>query len=419
MFRKLLLSTLAGTLSILVAVPAAAAAAPAYTGTALPGQILQQLLNAEHAAGMPGVFAEVRAGHQRWRGAAGVADVTTNRPVRPGMRQRVGSITKTFVATTVLQLVGERRVDLDAPASRYLPDLLPGGKLGRVTVRMLLNHTSGIGDYLSVLLRSPEDVEKYRTRTISPRELVALGLSAPPTNYPGAAWSYSNTNYILLGLLIERVTGRAYAAEVRRRILRPLGMTRSYFPGRDPRIRGSHARAYIRWTDDKLRDFSVYNMSVAWAAGELISTPHDLNVFFRALLSGRVLPPALLKQMQTTASVDPAKKPQATGPGGYGLGIALVALPCGLFWGHDGSVPGQDTISFHSSDGSRQVSLAENMNFEGSPGRIQEARLRFLTTALCGPETGVRKAGAAGRALPLQFTPALAVRRQRQRVVTA
>jgi D-alanyl-D-alanine carboxypeptidase len=109
--------------------------------------VLQQLLDALHAAGMPGTFAQVRAGHRTWNLAAGVADVGTGRPVRPWFRHRVGSITKTFVATTVLQLTGERRVRLDAPIARYLPGVLPG-ELGRqVTVRMLLNHTSGLGDY--------------------------------------------------------------------------------------------------------------------------------------------------------------------------------------------------------------------------------------------------------------------------------
>jgi D-alanyl-D-alanine carboxypeptidase len=384
------------------AAPGARRAAPAYTRS---GDELQRLLEAEHQAGMPGLFAEVRDGGDRWRGAAGVADVDGGHPARPGMRHRVGSITKTFVATTVLQLVGEGRVDLDAPVDRYLPDLLPRQNARRVTVRMLLNHTSGIGDYDTVLFQTYDDVERWRRRTITPRELVAIGLSEPWTNSPGAAWSYSNTNYILLGLLVEEVTGRPYAAEVRRRILRPLGLRDTYFPGTDPRIRGPHMRAYIPWPDGTLRDFSVYNMSWAWAAGELISTTRDLDVFYRALLSGRLLTPALMAQMQDTVPMDPSV-PEA---GGYGLGIYWLALPCGLGWGHDGGVIGQTTLSVHSADGSRQVSMAENMNFYDAPA-IDEARIRFLLTAFCGPQTEARTTSVDGIRLRRTSDLALSLR---------
>src|SRR2546421_2417904 len=106
----------------------------------------------------------------------------------------------------------------DAAVARYLPDVVPGELGRRVTVRMLLNHTSGIGDYAPVLFASPEAVEALRLRTIPPRELVRIGLSQPVTNAPGERWSYSNTNYIILGLLIERLSGRGYAQEVSRRI---------------------------------------------------------------------------------------------------------------------------------------------------------------------------------------------------------
>jgi D-alanyl-D-alanine carboxypeptidase len=268
---------------------------------------------------------------------------------------------------------------------------------------MLLNHTSGLGNYTEALFRSEADLEAVRTRVYTPEELLRLGLSLPPTHAPGTAWRYSNTNYIVLGLLIEQRTGHAYSAEVRRRILRPLGLRDTYFPGADPYLRGPHAKAYVPWSDGTLRDFSVYNMSWGWAAGELVSTARDLNRFFRALLTGRLLAPRLLAQMQTTVPMDPSA-PEAAG---YGLGIAWLQLPCGRVWGHDGGVIGQTTVSLHGGDGARQVSLAENMNFYAAPSQIDEARGAFLVAALCGSGAGSARAAGVARIAPL--TPRLSL----------
>ncbi|HWH00660.1 MAG TPA: serine hydrolase domain-containing protein [Pilimelia sp.] len=416
MHRKAFLGGVAAVLAlVLVAPPAAAApragAAPDGAGPAAPspagaarhdrGRLLQSLLEAEHAAGMPGVFAQVRDGRRVWRPAAGVADIRTGRPVRSHFQHRVGSITKTFVATTVLQLVGERRLRLDAPIGRYLPDVVRDARGRTVTVRMLLNHTSGIGNYTEEILDTLEEVEATRTRTYRARELAAIGLSMSPTNAPGAAFAYSNTNYILLGLLVERVTGRSVATEVSRRILRPLGLRHTYFPGTERRIRGPHARAYVPWPEDgQLRDFSVSNMTWAGAAGALVSTPADLNRFFRALLQGRLLRPAQQAALRTTVPM----VPDAPQVGGYGLGIYWLRTPCGTFWGHDGGVIGHTTISLHSPDGRRQVSLAENLAFYQTPGElhpIDEARGRFLDAALCPAGGAPAAAAAAGWPAPL------------------
>ena len=371
-----LLLTVAAALLVTssVATPAAATA----TGERAA---LQQLLDAERAAGMPGVFAQVRDGGHTLNLASGVADLGTGRPVRPWYRQRVGSITKTFVATTVLQLAGERRVRLDAPIGRYLPGLLPADLGREVTVRMLLNQTSGLGDYDTVLLSSAEAVEKLQFTTVSPQELVRLGLSQPVTNAPGKGWAYSNTNYIVLGLLIERLTGHRYATEIERRVIEPLRLRDTYLPGTDPYIRGPHSKAYVAWPDGTMRDFSDFNMSWAWAAGELVSTMADLNRFYRALLTGRLLRPDLLAQMLTTVPFEPGMPEK----GGYGLGIYWVPVPCGRAWGHNGGVVGFTTDSYHSIDARHQVSTAQNAN--NAP--LEEAnRIHriFLGTALCGPQ---------------------------------
>jgi D-alanyl-D-alanine carboxypeptidase len=394
MLRRTVLGALAAALLVTPAATGPALAAPQPTARDATGALLQQLLDAMHAAGMPGVLAQVRDGSRTWNLAAGVADLDTGRPVRPHFLHRVGSIEKTFVAATILQLVGEHRVNLDAPIGRYLPDVLPGPLSRQVTVRMLLNHTSGLADYEDVLLSSYQAIEQLQFRTLTPRELIAIGLSQPATNAPGEGWSYSNTGYIIAGLLIERLTGRPYAQEISRRILRPLGLRHTSFPGTNPYIRGPHMAAYVPWPDGTLRDFSVFNMSWAWAAGEMISTAADLNRFYRALLTGRLLSPTLLAQMQTTVAVDPSA-PEAAG---YGLGIAWLATPCGQFWGHGGGVLGHTTNSYHSADGRRQVTQAENLSHYATPGEvhpIDPARDAFLSTAVCGPLATTGAAAAA------------------------
>src|SRR3954447_17399563 len=394
MLYRTVLKALAAALLVtsVAAGPAAAAVRPAEVTDQRAG--LQQLLDAEHAAGMPGVFAQVRDGRRVWNLAAGVADLNTGRPVRPWFRQRVGSITKTFVATTVLQLVGEHRVRLDAPIAHYLPGLVPGALGQQVTIRMLLNHTSGLGDYDDVLLSGPDAVEQLQFQTVTPQELIRTGLSQPPTNAPGERWSYSNTNYIILGLLIEHLTGHRYATEVNRRIIGPLHLRDTYFPGNNPYIRGPHSKAYVQWTDGSLRDVSDFNMSWAWAAGELISTMADLNRFYRALLTGRLLSPALLAQMQTTVPFEASMPEQ----GGYGLGLYWLALPCGKAWGHNGGVVGYTTDSYHSADARQQVSVAQNAN-NAPLDQAYEVHNTFLATALCGPQPTV---SGAGRGSPLE-----------------
>ncbi len=343
---------------------------------------LQELLTAEHMAGMPGVFSEVRIDRHRIGLAAGFADVDSGRPVRPWFRHRVASITKTFVATVVLQLAGEGRLRLDDPIAHYLPE----HATGPITIRQLLNHTSGLGNYTNAILQTADDLINVGQRTYRPQELVQIVLNMPPTGPPGGAFSYTNSGYIFLGLLIEKLTGRGYADEVHRRILRPLGLDDSYFPGRQPHIRGPHSEAYVPWIDGGLRDFSVYNMTFLWAAGELISTPHDINRFYRALLDGRLLSPRLLREMQTTNPFDPANPDAA----GYGLGLLWIGLPGGVrAWGHDGGAIGHTTLSLHAS---RDLTMAENMTFYSAPGQVHPidiARAQFVlaTLAVAVPAT--------------------------------
>jgi D-alanyl-D-alanine carboxypeptidase len=396
--RRILVALAATLISFSVAAPNAHATSPIPNPAAL-----QAALDAERDAGMIGLQAQVRYGSHKWRGASGLANRSTGQPVKPEYRHRIGSVTKTFVATALLQLVGEGQLDLDRPIGQYLPDVVPGEVGAQVSTRMLLNHTSGIGNHVEVLFATEEGIERYRTETITPRQIVATGLAMPRTNAPGERFSYSNTNYAIAGLLLERLTGRPAAFEISLRVLWPLGLWHSYFPGTDPRIFGPNARGYVEWSADDIRDYTEYNPSWSWMLGDLISTPDDLDTFWRALFTGRVLRPAELAQMTTTVDA-PGLGP--SGAGRYGLGLESFAMPCGQLWGHSGSVWGYQTFSYSFRDGSRRVTLAENMNEVFDPG-IAQARFAFAVEAVCGPELAAQpQAGdSATRSGPAGLSP--------------
>ena len=229
-------------------------------------------------AGAPGAVVLVRRGAHTRRVARGYADRATRRPMRAGDRFRIGSLTKTFTATVVLQLAGEGRLGLDDTVERWLPGLVPGGE--RITVRQLLNHTSGLFNYTDdeqVL----EGMLSDRRRAWSPRELVAIGTAHPPTFAPGTRWAYSNTGYIVLGLIAEAVDGRPLATQLETRIFTPLKLRHTSFDS-EPQIAGRYAHGYFVG-----RDVSVLNPTGAWAAGAMVSTAADVGRFYRALLGGR------------------------------------------------------------------------------------------------------------------------------------
>ncbi|GGZ88137.1 serine hydrolase domain-containing protein [Streptomyces bluensis] len=384
-------TVLGTTLLLTTALPAASASASASadTGT-LDRAALRSTLRAVHEAGMYGAYSSVREDRDRWTGAAGLADVDTGRPVAPGMRHRVGSISKTFTAVALLQQVERGKVRLDAPIGAYVPDLVPGERGQDVTVRMLLNHTSGIGDYIlgafpSLAQNSTASLDEERFRSIAPEELVRLGLAAPATGRPGERWSYSNTNYVIAGLILEKVTGQDAGTYITRNVIDRAGLRDTTYP-RSPYIKGPHARMYESFYGliDPPRDYSVYDMSWANTAGAIVSTTDDLNRFYRTLLGGGLIGRAALDEMLTTV---PA------GGIDYGLGIYAQDLPgCGRFWGHDGAVFGAGTIALSSPDGTRQIALGFNLmkyqrlNEDGTglePSPIDEALSEHIIRALC------------------------------------
>ncbi|WP_234382199.1 serine hydrolase domain-containing protein [Streptomyces sp. XY332] len=365
-----------------------ATAAPHATARLDPSG-LKSAMDDVHRAGVPGVYGEVRAAGRTWRGASGVADTTTGRPVSADMRHRVGSITKTFTAAAVMQQVEQGRIRLDAPIGGYLPRLVPGERGRRITVRMLLNHTSGIPDYVpyafpSLQADSPASLDDNRFRQFTPEELIELGLAAPPAGEPGGPTGvYSNTNYLLLGRLLERVTGTTAEEYITRNVIDRAGLRHTAFPA-GARIEGPHSRMYesLYGLIDPARDYSVYNMSWTGTGAALVSTMEDVNRFYGRLLDGGIVSRSSLTQMQRTV---PGRALDGTTIE-YGLGLHKVVIAdCGTFWGHDGTVWGAAMMSLTRADGKRQMSVAVNLarwNERDSSGRPQPHPIDGALSAL-------------------------------------
>src|SRR3954452_589923 len=352
------------------------AATPAATASAAPHRPdrakLQHALDAVVSSGAPGAIALVRDGRRSLRLVSGYENLATRRPMRPRDRFRVGSVTKTFVATVVLQLAGEGTLALDDTVARWLPGLVPGA--ANITIRQLLNHTSGLGDYADDAF--VKGIFDDPDRVWAPSELLALGANHGPVFAPGAGLAYSSTGYIALGLIVQAATGHPLSTELRRRIFMPLRLRSTSFDAK-PRIAGPHAHGYTRYDGGRRpRDISVIRQSFAWAAGAIVSNTNDLARFYRTLLRGRLLRADLLAEMRTTV---PAAEQ------GWGLGIIETPHRCGPSWGHGGETLGYETNADSSPDGTRQAVLALNAD-ESVLGtrRDQLAISRFQQLAYCG-----------------------------------
>lgn len=337
-------------------------------------QALRAQLRAVVIAGAPGAVLLVRDGSRTLRLASGSANLKTKAPLRATDRFRVGSVTKTFVATVVLQLVAERRLSLDDSVERWLPGLVPKGQT--ISVRQLLGMTSGLFDYLN---DGDKTLERQwlagdLTHPWKPRELVRIATKHPPHFAPGADWSYCNTCYVLLGLIVEKATGHPLASELRRRIFVPAGLRATTFDS-DPTISGPHAHGYELLGKPPLVDVSVFSPTIGWAAGAIVSTADDLARFYRTLLGGRLLRADLLRKMETTRRISKDF--------GYGMGLMNLTLPCGLAWGHNGGIPGYRTWVLSRKDGRRQVVVLANLGEDSLGQKGEQAMLETLAKAYC------------------------------------
>ncbi|XBL76908.1 serine hydrolase domain-containing protein (plasmid) [Bacillus thuringiensis] len=305
--------------------------------------------------GIPGILAKISEDGKTWSYAAGVADLRTKKPMETDFRFRIGSVTKTFTATVVFQLAEENRLNLDDSIEKWFPGVIQGNGYDdkQITIRQLLNHTSGIANYTMSKDFNIMDTKKSYTT----EELVKMGISMPPDFAPGKSWSYSNTGYVLLGILIEKVTGNSYAEEIENRIIEPLELANTFLPGNSSVIPGTnHARGYIQLNGaSEPKDVTYYNPSMGSSAGDMISTTDDLNKFFSYLLGGKLLKEQQLKQMLTTVPTGIDEL------GDSGLGIFKIILPNGVsIWGHSGGIPGFSTFAGGTLGGKH--TLAVNLN---------------------------------------------------------
>ncbi|WP_419995304.1 serine hydrolase domain-containing protein [Streptomyces boninensis] len=331
------------------------AAAAARTASGPDAQALRAAIAGLPDADATAALVRVGGSDGRWRGSAGVHDLSSGRDADPQARFRAGSTTKVVTAALVLKLAAAGRVDLDTPVQHYLPGLL-SGDFAPITVRQLLNHTSGIQPGAS-LGDTFEELYAHRYDTMTPREVVAGAVAKGPAFAPGARQQYLNINYTVLGLLVEKVTGDSYARQATRLVLRPAGMRHTSFPGTDPRIHGPHNRGYqaVRAADGSTRllDVTEWNHADRQAAGDMISTTADLERLLTALFQGRIVPEPQLREMFTLPKVEEGDVTMSAGLQRFELGGKA-------YWGKTGSRYGYQAAIAATRDLSRTVVYSVN-----------------------------------------------------------
>ena len=323
---------------------------PVATGSASSTE-KEQVLSATQSlvdGGYPAALTAVRDKDGNTIGAAaGVGNLETGEAPPLDGEVRIGSNTKTFVAVVILQLVQEGKITLDEPIETYLPGLLHGEGIdgAKITVRQLLQHTSGLPEYTDTV-PGETDIFQIRDNYYSTRDLLDVALSKPAAFEPGSQFKYTNTNYIVLSLLAEKVTHRPLAEQITQRITEPLGLTHTYYPGPgEEDIRGTHPHGYHRNSQGELEDITRKDPSEAGGAGAMISTPSELGTFIQATFNGTLLTQDSIAEMKKTVDTGQPNH-------GYGLGIFSMPLSCGgEAWGHNGGLPGYTTQNMVGPDG--------------------------------------------------------------------
>ena len=325
------------------------------------------------AEAIPGALIGIWSPDGEYIRASGVADTATDSPVKTDFYSRIGSVTKTFTATALLLLVDRGEVDLESPIADYL-DGIPDGEA--ITVGQLATMRSGLAEYtetdgFQAAMRADP------SRSFTPRELLALAFAEPPIFPPGQGWRYSNTNYVLLGLLVEKLGGAALGDYLTQNVLEPLGMRDTSFPTAT-QFPDPHPRGYT----DPLEsggpplDATGWTASFTWAAGAMISTLEDLRLWAPALASGSLIGPELHAQQLTIPAV-----PGLPAGVGYGIGVFITAG-----WiGHNGSVPGYQTVVIHLPQRSMTVAVMVNTDITPPDGPQPSTAVAKAITSVLTP----------------------------------
>lgn len=303
----------------------------AQTATKLDTAINEVLARAS----VPGAIVGVWGPKGKYVRTFGVANTTTRAPMRPDFYHRIGSVTKTFTVTAVLQLVDEGKIGLDDPIAKYVAKVPNGDK---ITLRDLARMQSGLFNY-SMSLAFSRDLETDPRRQYSTRQLLDYAFAQPPSFPPGQGYEYSNTNAVLLGQVVEKVSGQPLAAFVHDHITEPLGMSHTSFPDTNA-IPDPHAQGYTQLTPTgPIIDSTDWSPSWASWAGAMISTLDDLRIWVPALATGALLRPDTREQRLQTVAMPPVPDDIR-----YGLGI----FDARGWIGHNGSIPGYQTLAIYS-----------------------------------------------------------------------
>jgi D-alanyl-D-alanine carboxypeptidase len=348
-----------------LAVPAAAVAAPAVPP--LDTGALQAAL-----AGLPddeasAALLQVRGAAGSWSGSSGQASVRSQRAPGPDSRFRIGSMTKTFTAAVVLQLVAEGKLRLDGTVQQYVPGFLPA-TYAPITVRALLTFTSGLNGK-EIPHKTPDWFFEHRYDHWVPGS--QLDLTSDLAFPPGTAQRYGNADYIVAGLVIEHVTGHRWADEVTRRIIAPLHLTGTSVPGDEITIPGPHAHGYEA-TADGWRDVTLANPSLQWSAAAMISTAGDLDRFLVALFSGRLVPAPQLAEMFTVPAV---RDFESGDPAMYSAGLDHFVIGGVEIWGKSGDRPGYNDGMGATRDLSRRLVFSVNTLHMGGDQPVRAQRI--------------------------------------------
>jgi D-alanyl-D-alanine carboxypeptidase len=310
------------------------------------GQLARTLVK----GGAPGAIVYVRTPTGARAGVAGYADRTAHVSMRAADRYRIASVTKAFVSVLILQLEADGKLDIDDPVEKYLPHVVPNGSA--ITLRELMNHTSGLFNFTDDPSFVNDPVTSF-SRAWTPSELLAVAFAHPPTFAPGTDWNYSNTGYIVLGLVVEALTGEPLGQVLQERIFTPLALTSTSFP-LTIQLAPDFVHGYIKLEGAPLIDITPgLNPTWGWAAGAIVSNARDVTTFYRALFTRKFLPATQLAEMESTT----------TSSGTYGLGIFNTFPSCGRAFSHPGDFLGWENLAYSTANGKRQAVVIVNVNY--------------------------------------------------------
>ena len=348
--------------------------------------------------GPPGVIAVVQRGSHREVHTFGVANVRTERPMKINDRMRIASAAKAFSGAVALSLVSEGKLSLDDTIGEHLPELPEAWH--EITLRQLLHHTSGLPDF-SLSPAFQEAVRESLAQAPPPEELLSFVEDEPLNFEPGTRYRYSNTDNIVVALMVEAAPGKTYEKQLRKQVYRPLGLTRTSLPRgtnlRQPFIHGYDNDPSQRPPEDVSE---VIAAGWAWASGGIVSTPADLNTFIRGYVGGQLFDPWTRWQQRRLIEGGSSEPP---GPGKNSAGLAIFRYDtrCGTVWGHTGNTPGYTQLMAASSDGRRSVTVSVNTQLTPEAGepRAFKALRRAEGLAVCAAlaEVKPKKTKAAGK----------------------